>query len=129
MLACLEACRKAVPEIQHCAAVCIKNGWRRKGRMLSLLCLDTADACEATLKALSRGSKNHGAFCSLSATLAQECAVACRHYAATSRCRMTLEACHACADACDKCAEACRNQAGEKHFLSITASCYLELRS
>lgn len=44
--ACLEACKEAMHEAQQCAAICIKFGWRRKGRMPALLCLDTADACE-----------------------------------------------------------------------------------
>lgn len=127
--ACLEACQEAILEAQQCAAVCIKFGWRRKGRMLALLCLDTADACDATLKALARGSGQQDTFSAFCATIAYRCAEQCEQYAAQCYCNLSSESCRKCAEACRRCADACRMKAGEKHFLTIHATCYLEPRS
>ena len=124
--ACLETCKEASQEAQQCAAVCIKLGWRRKGRRLALLCLDTADACDATAKALMRGSSQESSFCAFCATIAHRCAEDCDEYARQCRCKFSAEACRQCAKACRRCAEACRAMAGEKHFLTIQATCYLE---
>jgi hypothetical protein len=129
LLLCVEACKAAMQDAQQCAAVCIKSGWRRKGRMLALVCLDTADACEAAIKALARGSEHHSAFCALCHTVAQHCADQCDNYAAQSCRNGSMEPIRKCAESCRKCADVCRKQAEQKQVLTISARCYLLPRS
>ena len=102
---CIEACEEALHQCQHCAGHDI-----REGNMVecALICLDCADACAATLKAMARGSMHHGDFCALCAHLCEECAAECEKHADHH------EHCRKCAEACRKCAEECKQHAPEK---------------
>ena len=123
---CLQACREALYATQHCAAECIKYGWRKSGRHLSLICLDAADACAGAINVLARGSIHHREFCAFCAHLCLYCAEQCDNYMIQNRRSRCASACVSCAQACRSCADVCRRQSGDNHFLVIKASCHLK---
>jgi hypothetical protein len=71
----------------------------------ALICLDCADICSATLKAMARHSVHHGDFARLAAHICRECAAQCSKH--------DHEHCKRCAAACEKCATELDKHASE----------------
>ncbi|UXH76251.1 four-helix bundle copper-binding protein [Roseateles amylovorans] len=105
---CAAACSQALQAALACANACIRSG-DRSLESCTLLALDCADICQATLGALTRASDHHGDFCALSAHLCTVCADECERHPHAH--------CKRCAQACRACAEACAVHAGERHSL------------
>jgi hypothetical protein len=74
----------------------------------ALACLDAADICEATLKAMARASKHHAEFAALCEHVCRACAEHCAMHADQH------DHCRACRDACLACADECARHASEK---------------
>jgi len=103
---CIEACEEALHACQECAGADIREGDAATAKC-SLLNLDCADICAATLKVLARHSDHHGDFCAVCAHLCRACAQECSLH--------EHEHCVRCKAACERCAEACEKHAGEAH--------------
>jgi hypothetical protein len=105
--ACIEAYEKCAQECKYCAAYCSGHDQPEMAEYV-LACLDCADICEATLKAVRRDSKHRAEFCALCESICRACAEHCAQHVEQ------YEHCRDCRDACLECADACARHAGEK---------------
>ncbi len=103
---CIDACEEALHACQACAAYDIRDASPGMAQC-SLINLDCADACAATLNALARHSDHHGDFCALCSHLCRVCSEECGKH--------DHQHCRKCKEACDRCAAACAKHASEKH--------------
>lgn len=106
--ACIEACEEALHACQECAAADIRDPDPAMAQC-SLLNLDCADICAATLNVLARRSEHHGDFCAVCAHLCRACAEECSQH--------EHEHCARCKEACERCAAECERHAAEQHRL------------
>ncbi|MBC7700479.1 four-helix bundle copper-binding protein [Aquabacterium sp.] len=103
---CIEACEEALHFSQQCAAADIREADPAMVKC-ALLCLDCADICATTLKAMARRSNHHGDFCALCAHICRACADECARHDHVH--------CKQCQAACEACAVACAKHASERH--------------
>lgn len=103
---CIEACEVALHRCQECVAADIREADPGMARC-SLINLDCADICAATLKALARRSEHHADFCAVCAHVCRACADECSQH--------EHEHCALCAAACQRCADACDKHTAERH--------------
>lgn len=100
--ACIEACEEALHACQECAAADIREGGTDMATC-TLLALDCADICAATLTVMARGSAHHGDFAALCAHMCRACAAECaKHAEHHDHCARCQKACEACAVECEK---------------------------
>ncbi len=102
----IEACEESLHACQECVGADLREGDPAMATC-SLLNLDCADICAATINALARRSVHHGDFCALCAHLCRACAAECAKH--------EHEHCLRCKEACERCAQACDQHASHRH--------------
>ncbi len=102
---CIEACVACLVACEMCSDACL--GEKDIAMMVTCIRLDRdcADACNAALRAMSRGGPQAPSLCRACADACDACATECEKHAGMS------EHCRVCAEACRRCAEACRKMA------------------
>jgi hypothetical protein len=98
--ACLEACVACWVACEMCSDACLDEP--DVGEMVRCIRLDRkcAEACQAAVRAMVRGSEAAPQVCRLCAELCDLCAAECaRHH---------HEHCRICAETCRRCAQECR---------------------
>jgi hypothetical protein len=102
---CIEACMTCVVACEMCADACLDEQDVQMMVRCIRLTRDCADACNAALRTMSRGSPLAKSMCRACAEACEACAEECARHAAMA------EHCAQCAEACRRCADACRRTA------------------
>ena len=100
---CIEACVACLIACEMCSDACLDE--KNPGMMIQCIRLDRdcADACDAAIRAMSRGGPLARELCRACATACDACAAECeKHASMADHCRVCAEACRRCADACRK---------------------------
>ena len=102
---CIEACVSCLVACEMCSDACLDEDNVKMMAQYIRLDRDCADACEAALRAMSRGGPLAKELCRACAVACDACAAECEKHAKMS------EHCRLCAEAYRRCAEACRKMA------------------
>jgi hypothetical protein len=100
---CIEACVVCLVACEMCADACLDE----KDVKMMVPCIrldrDCADACDAALRAMSRGGTLAAELCRACAAACDACAAECeKHAKMADHCRVCAEACRRCATECRK---------------------------
>jgi hypothetical protein len=101
---CIEACVACWVACEMCSDACLEEENVKQMVRCIRLDRDCAEACQAAVRAMVRGSESAGEFCRLCAELCERCAEECERHSHHDHCRI-------CAEACRRCAEECRKMA------------------
>lgn len=101
----IEACVACLVACEMCSDACLDE--RDVKMMVQCIRLDRdcADACDAALRAMSRGGPLAAVLCGACADACDACAAECEKHAKMA------DHCRLCAEACRRCAQACRKMA------------------
>jgi len=102
---CIEACVACLVACEMCSDACLGEKDIEMMAQCIRLDRDCADACDAAIRAMSRGGPLAKELCRTCATACDACAAECEKHAKMA------EHCRVCAEACRKCADACRKMA------------------
>ena len=102
---CIEACVACLVACEMCSDACLDEQDVKSMTKCIRLDRDCADACDAALRAMSRGGPLAAQLCRACAEACDACAAECERHAKMS------EHCRLCAEACRRCAEECRKMA------------------
>jgi len=101
---CMAACAECLVACEMCSDACLGEEEVRSLAHCIRLDRSCAEACDAALRAMARGSWQAPQFCRLCAELCELCAAECEKHTHHDHCRV-------CAEACRRCAEECRKMA------------------
>ena len=100
---CIEACAACLAACEMCSDACLEEQNIRMMVPCIRLDRDCADACDAAIRAMSRGGPLAALLCAACADACDACAAECeKHSKMADHCRLCAEACRKCADACRK---------------------------
>ena len=102
---CIEACVACLVACEMCSDACLDEKDVRMMAQCIRLDRDCADACDAALRAMSRGGPLAAELCRACAAACEACAAECEKHAKMA------DHCRVCAEACRRCAAACRKMA------------------
>ena len=102
---CIEACVACLVACEMCSDACLDEKDVKMMAQCIRLDRDCADACDAAIRAMSRGGPLAPQLCRACAEACEACAAECEKHAQMS------EHCRVCAEACRRCAAACRKVA------------------
>ena len=101
---CIEACVECWIACEMCSDACLDEDNVKQMVRCIRLDRDCAEACQAAVRAMVRGSESAAAFCRMCADMCDACAAECEKHTHHEHCRI-------CAEACRRCAEECRKMA------------------
>ena len=101
---CIEACVECWIACEMCSDACLDEGNVKEMVRCIRLDRDCAEACQAAVRAMVRGSGMAAELCRACAALCDACAEECERHEHHDHCRL-------CAEACRRCAEECRRMA------------------
>lgn len=106
MRRCIERCQQCHDVCSESVVYCLEQGGAHVAAAHVALLLDCAQACQAAVDSMLRGSQAHVDLCGVSASVAERCAESCDRFGDDQQMQ-------ACARTCRRCVESCREVAAQ----------------
>lgn len=97
---CIDACLRCFQACHECAVLCLQEPDVAQRTTHIAMMMECAGICNEAACIMTMNGKHAKEFCSLCASVCEECAVGCAQF--------KDEHCQQCADECKKCAAECR---------------------